>query len=435
MLTSADLELSWQTHPRWTGIRRPYTAADVVRLRGSVQIEHTLARLGAERLWNLLHADPYVPALGALTGNQAVQQIHAGLKAIYVSGWQIAADSNLAGQMYPDQSLYPSNSVPAVVRSINAALARADQIHTREAAGSSAAAGAEGASSAEPTTWFAPIIADAESAFGGPLSAFELMKWMIEAGAAAVHFEDQPVAKRGLHGPVLASIAESIEKLAAARLASDVCAVPTLIIARTDAESARALAGNGPAGNSDPRDTPFITGERTPGGDLVYNGNIDAAIARARAFAPYADLVWYEASRPDLEQARRFAEGVHQEFPGKLLAYNCPPSFNWKRKMPEAALVNFQREMGAMGYKFQFVTLAGFHALNHSMFTLAKEYATEGMLAYARLQEQEFQSAKSHRFSGIKHQRFVGAGYFDDIMKTISRATSPASSAASGEPE
>jgi isocitrate lyase len=405
MMTAGEIEHSWQTHPRWAGIRRPYTGEDVVRLRGSLQIEHTLARLGAERLWDLLHAEPYLPALGTLTGNQAVQQIHAGLQAIYVSGWQIAADSNLAGQMYPDQSLYPSNSVPAVVRAINAAFTRADQIQTREGVGD--------------IRWFAPIVADAESAFGGPLSAFELMKWMIEAGAAGVHFEDQPAAKRGLHGPVVAPIAECIEKLVAARLAADVCAVSTLIIARTDAEGARALAEN----SSDERDAPFLTGERTADGYLGYKGSIDAAIARACAFAPYADLVWYETSRPDLDQAKTFADGVHKEFSGKLLAYNCPPSFNWKRKMDEAAIVNFQRELGAMGYKFQFVTLAGFHSINHAMFTLAKEYATEGMMAYARLQEQEFQSAKAHRFPALKHQRFVGAGYFDDIMKTIARAT------------
>jgi isocitrate lyase len=404
MMTAAEIDLSWQTQPRWAGVRRPYTAEDVVRLRGSVQIEHTLARLGAERLWDLLHSEPYVPALGTLTGNQAVEQIYAGLKAIYVSGWQIAADSNLAGQMYPDQSLYPANSVPAVVRGINAAFARADQIQVREGAGD--------------TQWFAPIVADGESAFGGPLSAFELMKWMIEAGAAAVHFEDQPVAKRGVHGPAVAPIPECIEKLVAARLAADVCGVPTLIIARTDAESAEALAGS----NTDPRDAPFLSGARTADGYLTYAGGIDAAIARACAFAPYSDMVWYETARPDLAQAKAFAEGVHQKFPGKLLGYNCPPSFNWKRKMEDAEITGFQGELGAMGYKFQFVTLAGFHAINHSMFTLAKEYATEGMMGYARLQEQEFQSAKAHRFPAIKHQRFVGAGYFDEVMKISARA-------------
>ncbi len=403
-MTAAEIDLSWQTLSRWAGVRRPYTGEDVVRLRGSVQIEHTLARLGAERLWELLHGEPYVPALGTLTGNQAVEQIYAGLKAIYVSGWQIAADSNLAGQMYPDQSLYPANSVPAVVRGINAALARADQIQVREGTGG--------------THWFAPVVADGESAFGGPLSAFELMKWMIEAGAAAVHFEDQPVAKRGVHGPAVAPIPECIEKLVAARLAADVCGVPTLIIARTDAESAEALAGS----NDDPRDAPFLSGERTKDGYLAYAGGIDAAIARACAFAPYSDMVWYETARPDLAQAKAFAEGVHQKFPGKLLGYNCPPSFNWKRKMEDAEITAFQAELGAMGYKFQFVTLAGFHAINHSMFTLAKDYATEGMMGYARLQEQEFQSAKTHRFPAIKHQRFVGAGYFDEVMKISARA-------------
>ena len=406
MMTAAELDHSWQTRPRWAGTRRPYAGADVVRLRGSVQIDYTLARLGAERLWDLLHSESYLPALGTLTGNQAVEQIHAGLKAIYVSGWQIAADGNLAGQMYPDQSLYPANSVPAVVRSINAALARADQIQTREGEGDA--------------YWFAPIVADGESAFGGPLNAFELMKWMIEAGAAAVHFEDQPVAKRGVHGPAVAPIADCIEKLVAARLAADVCGVSTLIIARTDAESARALAGDG----TDSRDQPFLKGERTPDGYLTYSGGIDAAIARACAFAPYADLVWYETARPDLAQAKAFAEGVHREFPGKLLAYNCPPSFNWKRKMAEAEIGAFQGELGAMGYKFQFVTLAGFHAINYAMFTLAKEYAASGMLGYARLQEQEFQSAKEHRFPAIKNQRFVGTAYFDEVMKISSRATS-----------
>jgi isocitrate lyase len=409
-MTAAELDQYWQSDPRWSGIRRPYKADDVVRLRGSVQIEYTLARLGAERLWNLLHTEPYVPALGTLTGNQAVEQIQAGLKAIYVSGWQIAADGNLAGQMYPDQSLYPANSVPAAVRAINAALARADQIQTREGAGE--------------IHWYAPIVADGEAGFGGPLNAFELMKWMIEAGAAGVHFEDQPVAKRGSHGAAVAPIAESIEKLVAARLAADVCAVPSLIIARTDAEAAKFLTGR-----ADERDQPFLTGESTADGYLGYKGGIEAAMARACAFAPYADLLWCETARPDLEEARKFAESVHKQFPGKMLAYNCPPSFNWKRKFDEATINKFQRELGAMGYKFQFVTLAGFHALNHSMFTLAKEYATDGMMAYAKLQEQEFQSAKSHRFPAIKHQRFVGNGYFDDVMNTVLRGLSPAAAA------
>jgi isocitrate lyase len=416
-MTAAELEEHWRTDLRWAGIRRPYKGGDVVRLRGSIQIEHTLARFGAERLWNLLHSEAYVPALGTLTGNQAVEQVQAGLKAIYVSGWQIAADGNLAGQMYPDQSLYPANSVPAVVRGINAALARADQIQTREGAGDA--------------YWFAPIVADAEAGFGGPLNAFELMKWMIDAGAASVHFEDQPVAKRGSHGAALVSIAEAVEKLVAARLAADVCAVPTLLIARTDAEAARYVTGR-----PDERDRRFLTSEDSEGGDLGYKGGLDAAIARACAYAPYADLLWYETVRPDLAEARRFAEGVHREFPDKMLAYNCPPSFNWKRKLDEATIQNFQRELGAMGYKFQFVTLAGFHALNHSMFTLAKEYAAEGMLAYAKLQEQEFQSAKAHRFPAIKHQRFVGNGYFDDVMNTVLRGLSATGAATeSGEQE
>jgi isocitrate lyase len=416
-MTAAELEQNWHSHPRWNGVRRPYKGEDVVRLRGSIQIEYTLARIGAERLWSLLETEPYVAALGTLTGNQAVEQVQAGLKAIYVSGWQIAADGNLAGQMYPDQSLYPANSVPAVVRAINAAFARADQIQTRERVGD--------------TYWFAPIVADAEAGFGGPLNAFELMKWMIEAGAAGVHFEDQPVAKRGSHGQGVAPIAESIEKLVAARLAADVCGVPSLIIARTDAEGARFLTGR-----ADERDRPFLTGEESENGYLGYKGGLEAAIARACAFAPYADLLWCETARPDLEEAGKFAEGVHREFPGKMLAYNCPPSFNWKRKFDEATIHKFQRELGAMGYKFQFVTLAGFHALNHSMFTLAKEYVSDGMMAYARLQEQEFQSAKAHRFPAIKHQRFVGNGYFDDVMNTVLRGLSASGAAESaGEAE
>ncbi len=396
----------WQTDSRWHEIRRPYKGEDVVRLRGSVQIEYTLARMGSARLWDLLQTEPYLAALGTLTGNQAIEQVQAGLKAIYISGWQVAADNNLAGQMYPDQGLYPANSVPALVRAINAALARADQIQTREGAGD--------------IHWFAPIVADAEGAFGGPLNAFELMKWMIEAGAAAVHFEDQPAEKKVGGGPAVASIQDCIAKLVAARLAADVCGIPTVIIGRTDAEAAEFLAG--PAHE---RDEPFLTGERAANGYLGYNGGLDAAIARACAYAPYADLLWCETARPDLEEAKKFAEGVHKEFPGKMLAYNCPPSFNWKRKFDEATISKFQRELGAMGYKFQFVTLAGFHAINHAMFTLAKEYATEGMMAYAKLQEQEFQSAKTHRFPAIKHQRFVGTGYFDDIMKTISRPAEP----------
>lgn len=409
-MTASELEQNWKTDPRWSGIRRAYTGEDVVRLRGSVQIEYTLARIGAARLWNLLQTEPYLPALGTLTGNQAVEQVQAGLKAIYVSGWQVAADNNLAGQIYPDQGLYPANSVPAVVRSINAALTRADQIQVREGSGS--------------IQWFAPVIADGEAGFGGPLNAFELMKWMIEAGAAGVHFEDQPAEKKG-GGGLVAPIQDCIEKLVAARLAADVCGVPTVIIGRTDAEAAEFLTGPG-----DERDSPFLTGERAGNGYLGYRGGLDAAIARARAYAPYADLLWCETSRPDLEEAKKFAEAVYAEFPGKMLAYNCPPSFNWKRKFDEAAIAGFQRELGVMGYKFQFVTLAGFHAINHAMFMLAKEYASDGMMAYAKLQEQEFLAAKTHRFPAIKHQRFVGTGYFDDVMKTVLRGASDGAAAA-----
>ena len=406
-MTAAELEQSWQNDPRWSGIRRPYKADDVVRLRGSVQIEHTLARIGAERLWNLLHAEPYVPALGTLTGNQAVEQIQAGLKAIYVSGWQIAADGNLAGQMYPDQSLYPANSVPAAVRAINAALARADQIQTREGAGD--------------IHWYAPIVADGEAGFGGPLNAFELMKWMIEAGAAGVHFEDQPVAKRGSHGAAVAPIAEVHREAGSGAVGRRCVRVPAVDYRAHRRRSSE--VSHGPRRRT--RST-FSHRRIDRRGYLGYKGGLDAAIARACAFAPYADLLWCETARPDLEEARKFAEGVHKEFPGKMLAYNCPPSFNWKRKFDEDTINKFQPELGAMGYKFQFVTLAGFHALNHSMFTLAKEYATGGMMAYAKLQEQEFQSAKAHRFPAIKHQRFVGNGYFDDVMNTVLRGLSGA---------
>ena len=393
---------SWVQDQRWSGITRPYSAKDVVRLRGTIQVEHTLARLGASRLWDLLHTDPYVKALGAMTGNQAVQQVLAGLKAIYLSGWQVAGDANLAGQMYPDQSLYPCNSVPNVVREINNAFMRADQVHCAE--------GKNG------VYWFAPIVADAEAGFGGSLNAFELMKSMIEAGAAAVHFEDQLAsAKKCGHmgGKVLVPAQEFVQKLIAARLAADILGVPTLLIARTDANGAKLLTTD-----SDLRDVQFLTGERTPEGYLGFKGGIDAAIARGLIYAPYADLVWCETSEPNIEEARRFAEAIHEKFPGKLLAYNCSPSFHWKKKLSDAEIAKFQTELGAMGYKFQFVTLAGFHALNYSMFELAHGYVREGMTAYSRLQEREFKCAE-RGYTAVRHQRFVGTGYFDDIAQTI----------------
>jgi isocitrate lyase len=402
-LTQEQLQTNWNADPRWHGILRPYPAREVVRLRGTVHIEHSLARLGAERLWKLLYSEPYVNALGALTGNQAVQQVQAGLKAIYLSGWQVAGDANLAGQMYPDQSLYPSNSVPSIVRAINNAFVRADQIQH-----------AEGKNEID---WLAPIVADAEAGFGGPLNAFELMKGMIEAGAAAVHFEDQLAsAKKCGHmgGKVLVPAQEFVQKLVAARLAADVCGVPTVLIARTDANSAKLLTSD-----NDIRDVEFLTGERTPEGFLGYKGGIDAAIARGLIYAPYADMLWCETSEPDINEARRFAEAIHEKFPGKLLAYNCSPSFHWKRKLDDATIARFQSELAAMGYRFQFVTLAGFHALNFSMFELARNYAKEGMAAYSRLQESEFASAESDGYTAVRHQRFVGTGYFDEIAQTI----------------
>src|SRR6476660_3324743 len=402
-----ELLRTWEIDPRWRGIVRPYRAEEVERLRGTVRIEYTLARLGAERLWHLLHTEAYVAALGALTGNQAVQQVQAGLKAIYLRGWQVAGDANLGGQMYPDQSLYPANSVPAVVRAINNALQRADQIHRAE--------GVNG------RNWFAPIVADAEAGFGGPLNAFELMKGMIEAGAAAVHFEDQlSSAKKCGHmgGKVVVPICEFVQKLIAARLAADVVGVPTLLIARTDANGAKLLTTD-----SDLRDVQFLTGERTPEGYLGFKGGIDAAIARGLIYAPYADMVWCETSEPNIEEARRFAEAIHEKFPGKLLAYNCSPSFNWKKKLDDETIAKFQEELAAMGYKFQFVTLAGFHALNYSMFELAHGYAHEGMTAYSRLQEREFKCAEKG-YTAVRHQRFVGTGYFDDVAQTIANGQS-----------
>jgi isocitrate lyase len=401
------LEESWIQDPRWSGTVRTYTGKDVVRLRGSIHIEHTLARLGAQRFWDLLHSGPFVKALGALTGNQAVQQVQAGLKAIYLSGWQVAGDANLAGQMYPDQSLYPSNSVPNVVREINNAFLRADQVHHSEGKNS--------------MYWFAPIVADAEAGFGGSLNAFELMKSMIEAGAAAVHFEDQLAsAKKCGHmgGKVLVPAHEFVQKLIAARLAADILGVPTILIARTDANGAQLLTTD-----SDIRDVEFLTGERTPEGFLGFKGGIDAAIARGLIYAPYADMVWCETSEPNIEEARRFAEAIHEKFPGKLLAYNCSPSFHWKKKLNDVEIARFQTELAAMGYKFQFVTLAGFHALNYSMFELAHGYAREGMTAYSRLQEKEFRCAE-RGYTAIRHQRFVGTGYFDEVAQTIANGNS-----------
>ncbi|MBX9599398.1 MAG: isocitrate lyase [Bryobacteraceae bacterium] len=403
-----EMSREWSNSPRWNGIERPYTPEDVARLRGSLQIEYTLARVGSERLWNLLQSENYVAALGALTGNQAVQQVQAGLKAIYLSGWQVAGDANLAGQMYPDQSLYPVNSVPNVVRAINNALMRADQILHAE--------GKNG------TYWFAPIVADAEAGFGGNLNAFELMKAMIEAGASGVHFEDQlSSAKKCGHmgGKVVVPASEFIQKLVSARLAADICGVPTLLVARTDANSAGLLLSD-----IDERDRPFLTGERTMEGFFRFRGGLDAAIARGLAYAPYADLIWCETSEPSIDEARRFAEAIHGKFPGKMLAYNCSPSFHWRKKLDDASIAKFQRELGSMGYKFQFVTLAGFHALNLSMFDLAREYAEQGMSAYARLQDQEFDRQDRFGYGAVKHQRFVGTGYFDQVAQAVAQGCS-----------
>jgi isocitrate lyase len=408
---------------RWAGIIRPYRGEDVERLKNSVKIEYTLADLGARRLWHLLTTRDYVNALGALTGNQAVQQVKAGLEAIYLSGWQVAADANLAGQTYPDQSLYPANSVPSVVRRVNQALLRADQIENSErqkVAPTNGHANGNGNGNGhkpDPRYWLAPIVADAEAGFGGPLNAFELMKAMIEAGAAAVHFEDQLSSEKKcghLGGKVLVPTSHFIRTLVAARLAADVMEVPTLIVARTDADSAKLITSD-----VDPRDREFLTGERTPEGFFQYKGGLACAIARALAYAPYADLIWCETSTPDIEEARQFAEAVHAKFPGKMLAYNCSPSFNWKAKLDDQTIAKFQRELGAMGYKFQFVTLAGFHSLNHGMFELARAYKRSGMAGYAELQAAEFAS-EEHGYSATRHQREVGTGYFDDVMQVIS---------------
>lgn len=396
------LQKDWDSNPRWKGVQRHFTAEDVVKLRGSVQIEHTLARRGAEKLWHLLTTEPFVNTLGALTGNQAMQQVKAGLKAIYLSGWQVAGDANLAGEMYPDQSLYPANSVPMVVKRINNTFQRADQIQWSEGKGD--------------TDFFAPIVADAEAGFGGVLNAFELMKSMIEAGAAGVHFEDQlaSVKKCGhMGGKVLVPTREAVAKLTAARLAADVSGVPTLVIARTDAEAADLVTSD-----VDERDQPFLTGERTVEGFFRSKAGIDQSIARALAYAEVADLVWCETGKPDLEFAKKFAEAVHARFPGKMLAYNCSPSFNWKKNLDDATIAKFQRELGAMGYKFQFITLAGFHSLNYSMFNLAYGYARNQMSAFVELQEAEFAAAEKG-FTAVKHQREVGTGYFDAVTQTI----------------
>ncbi|MCY0876981.1 MAG: isocitrate lyase [Firmicutes bacterium] len=387
---------------RFSGIRRPYSTGDVERLRGSLSIEYTLARRGSAQLWRLLHEEPYIPALGALTGNQAIQQVRAGLKAIYVSGWQVAADANVSGQVYPDQSLYPSNSVPLLVQRLNQALQRADQIDHVEGR--------------HEIDWFVPIVADAEAGFGGPLHVFELMKSMIAAGAAAVHFEDQLASEKKcghMGGKVLIPTAQAIRSLVAARLAADVCEVDTLIVARTDANGAYLLTSD-----IDEQDRPFLTGERTPEGFYQYRGGLQAAIARGLAYAPYADLIWCETATPDLDEAREFAAAIHAQFPGKMLAYNCSPSFNWSKKLRPDVIANFQEQLAVWGYRFQFVTLAGFHALNHSMFTLASDYGERKMAAYAEFQEREFASER-RGYTATRHQHEVGTGYFDEVAQVI----------------
>ena len=400
--TATELETQWKTDARWNGVERDYTAEEVIALRGSVQEEHTLARRGSERLWSLLQSEEWVPALGALTGNQAVQQVRAGLKAIYLSGWQVAADANLSGQTYPDQSLYPANSVPNVVRRINNALLRADQIETSEGN--------------RTTEWLAPIVADAEAGFGGPLNAYELMSSMIAAGAAGVHWEDQLASEKKcghMGGKVLIPTGQHIRTLNAARLAADVAGVPTIIIARTDSLAATLVTSD-----VDERDRPFLDGTRTPEGFYGTHPGIETVLSRGHAYAPYADLLWVESSEPDLNLARTFAESIHKEFPGKKLAYNCSPSFNWKSHLDDAQIATFQRELAAMGYAFQFITLAGFHALNHSMYTLARDYSQRHMSAYVELQEAEFAS-EADGYTATKHQREVGTGYFDRISTVL----------------
>lgn len=407
MLEEKQLVESWEHEERWKGIIRPYEAADVMRLRGTLEIEYTIARRGAEKLWKLLHTEDFVPALGALTGNQAMQQVKAGLKAIYLSGWQVAADANLAGSMYPDQSLYPANSVPEVVKKINRTLQRADQISHMEGK--------------EDIDWYAPIVADAEAGFGGQLNVFELMKSMIEAGAAGVHFEDQLSSEKKcghLGGKVLLPTQTAVRNLIAARLAADVMGVPTILIARTDANAADLITSD-----VDSYDAPFLTGERTAEGFFKTKSGLDQAIARGLAYAPYADLIWCETSEPNIEEARQFAQAIHEKFPGKLLAYNCSPSFNWKAKLDDHTILNFQKQLGEMGYKFQFVTLAGFHALNHGMFELSRQYKDRGMAAYSDLQQAEFAS-EAHGYTATRHQREVGTSYFDEVAQVVTGGTS-----------
>jgi isocitrate lyase len=401
--TADDLRRDWDENPRWSGVEREYRAEDVVRLRGSVHVEHSLARRGAEKLWNLIQTEPFINALGALTGNQAIQMVEAGLKAIYLSGWQVAADANLAGQMYPDQSLYPANSAPNLVRTINNAFRRADQIQTMEGR-------------KKTLDYFAPIVADAEAGFGGPLNSFEIMKGMIEAGAAGVHFEDQLASEKKcghMGGKVLVPTSTFLRTLTAARLAADISDVPTVLVARTDANSAQLLTSD-----VDERDQKFITGERTPEGFFRITGGLDIAIDRGLSYAPYADLIWCETSEPNIEEAKRFAEAMHAEFPGKYLAYNCSPSFNWKKKLDDATIAKFQRELGAMGYKYQFVTLAGFHANNLALFELAYGYKDRGMAAYSELQQREF-AREVDGYRATKHQAFVGTGYFDQVSQVV----------------
>ncbi|MBV8080515.1 MAG: isocitrate lyase [Actinobacteria bacterium] len=402
-MTTETMEREWATNPRWQGIERPYSAEDVVRLRGRVVPEHTIARLGAERLRELMNDGGYVRALGAVTGNQAVQMVRAGLKAIYLSGWQVAADANSSGNTYPDQSLYPVNSVPMLVRRLNNALLRADQIDFAE--------GRDG------TYWLAPILADAEAGFGGVLNAFELMKAMIEAGAAGVHYEDQLAAEKKcghLGGKVLVPTSQFVRTLVAARLAADVLNVPTVLVARTDALAATLLTSD-----IDENDAPFVTGDRTPEGFFRVRDGLEPTIARALAYAPYADVIWFETSEPDMGEATEFAQAVHERFPGKLLAYNCSPSFNWKRRLDDAEIASFQDDLGALGYRFQFITLAGFHSLNEAMFDLARHYRDEGMTAYVRVQEREF-ALEEHGYTATRHQREVGAGYFDLVAQAVS---------------
>jgi isocitrate lyase len=413
-----ELQRQWTTDPRWKGIERTYTAEDVIRLRGSVQEEHTLARLGAERLWQLLHEEDYVHALGALTGNQAVQQVKAGLKAIYLSGWQVAADANLAGQTYPDQSIYPANSVPAVVRRINNALLRADQISWSEGD--------------TETHWMAPIVADAEAGFGGVLNAYELMKGMIAAGAAGVHWEDQLASEKKcghLGGKVLIPTSQHVKTLNAARLAADVAGVSSLVVARTDAQAATLITTD-----VDERDRQYITGDRSPEGFYRVRNGVEPCITRALAYAPHSDLIWMETGTPDLEVAREFAEAVKAQFPDQMLAYNCSPSFNWKKHLDDSTIAKFQRELGHMGYKFQFITLAGFHSLNYSMFDLAHGYANDGMSAYVELQEREF-AAEARGYTATKHQREAGTGYFDLVSTTVAPDSSTTALAGSTEAE